>query len=542
MSWTIERSDGKHCDATINPDSGIAVIPENKENDVIIYLVTYTDANGNCGTTRLAVPYDTSGTRSPEPTPPTPPTPTKCSISVLSIGSEGGNGVLIGTYSNCEGSVIGTSSESFIGSIRGGNGSIYASVQANTGSERTSNVTITIGDTTKTFVITQSGGDEPLDYWHTGLPVVVINTPGGQAITSKDVWLENASISIYMSQGSEPVYQSSALQIRGRGNSSWNYEKKPYALKLEEKEELLGMTKSKRWVLLANYEDRTLMRNEIAFAIAHCTDLSTGMKYAPSGKFVELVLNGEHRGNYYLAEQIRAEKTRVNISDSDYLLEIDRYSQTEEFWFRTDFKTFPINIKSPDAPNVSDIKAKMDNVETVLYNNHNYSNIDFNSFADYWIVEELTENIETASLNPGSVFCQYIVSQDKIIMGPVWDFDYSTFLPYFPFMAGKDICSRLDYRNIISPGSYSDPLCVIPSDGKMTERFVNTHSVFYNKFDEVYNQILKSEKLNSELWIPLNLPGNYWPDKDLSFREAVNSQKTYYAAKLSFMNTKINGW
>ena len=510
-------------------------------------------------------------------TPPTPPTPTECSILPSTVQRDGGSGVLIGTYSNCEGSVAGTSSANFISNIRGENGSIYADVLENPDEERTSDVTITIGSTTKTIVVTQSGGDAPVDYWHTGLPVVVINTPGGQAITSKEEWMEGASISIYETPNSEPVYQNDALQIKGRGNSSWNYDKKPYALKLENKAELLGMTKSKRWALLANYEDRTLIRNDVALAIAKCTDIDSGMKYVPSGKFVELVLNGEHRGNYYLAEQIKVEKTRVDIDEfSDYLLELDRYSSQEEegFWFKTDFKTFPITIKSPDAPDKNYIKAKMDALETAIYTNSDFSYLDFNSFADYWIVEELTENIETASLKPGSVYCQYIVGadgeQDKVIMGPVWDFDYSTFLPYFPHIANKDICSNLDYRNIIQPGSYSDPLCVIPSDGKMTERFVNTHSVYYDKlfdneqfksvvkqrwnaikprldaiidkFDEDYNYILKSEKLNSDLWLPLDLNGDYWPDKNLSFREAVNNQKAYYTAKLNFMNTKINSW
>lgn len=565
MGWTIEPNISFE---TI--DNGIVVtFPENSSERDITYTIKYTDDLGNCGETTVTVPHGD-----------TPVPPVECVITLSSlVESGGGSKISIGTYSNCEGTIAGTSSADFISNIRGENGRIYANVQENQSEDtRTSNVTVAIGGTSKSTVITQSGGDVPLDYWHTGLPVIVINTPGGQDITSKEEWMEGVSISIYESPNSEPVYQNDALQIRGRGNSSWNYEKKPYALKLKEKAELLGMTKSKRWCLLANYEDRTLMRNDIALAIANCTNIDSGMKYVPSGRFVELVLNDVHKGNYYLAEQIKVEKTRVDIDEfSDYLLELDRYSsqEKEEFWFNTDFKTFPITIKSPEAPDKNYIKAKMDALETAIYTNSDFSYLDFSSFADYWIVEELAGNIETASLKPGSVYCQYIVGtggeHDIVRMGPVWDFDYSTFLPYFPFMANKDICSNLDYRN--KPpheGSYSDPLCVIPSDGKMTERFVNTHSVYYdklfdnaqfksvvkqrwntikprldaiiNKFEEDYNYILKSEKLNSDLWLPLDLNGDFWPDKNLSFREAVNNQKAYYSAKLAFMHSQINSW
>ena len=83
------------------------------------------------------------------------------------------------------------------------------------------------------------------------------------------------------------------------------------------------MAKSKRWALLANYGDRTLMRNRIVNEIAQCTDLTTGMGWSPMGEFVELVLNGEHQGNYYLSEQVRVESNRLDIDEySDCLYEI----------------------------------------------------------------------------------------------------------------------------------------------------------------------------------------------------------------------------
>ena len=141
------------------------------------------------------------------------------------------------------------------------------------------------------------------------LPVVYIDTPNAVAITSKEDWTKNSSIKIINTDGSED-YSNNKLQIRGRGNSTWTYPKKPYALKLKDDSEILGMPAHKRWVLLANWMDRTLLRNDVSFQIAK----QTCMEWTPRGKFVEVVLNGKHIGNYYLCEQIKVDANRVNIA------------------------------------------------------------------------------------------------------------------------------------------------------------------------------------------------------------------------------------
>ena len=90
------------------------------------------------------------------------------------------------------------------------------------------------------------------------------------------------------------------------------------------------MPKHKRWVLLANWMDRTLMRNRVAFKLGECTQLD----WTPRGEYVELVLNGKHLGNYLLCEQIKVDENRVNIAEIDaesedvsggYLMELDTY-------------------------------------------------------------------------------------------------------------------------------------------------------------------------------------------------------------------------
>ncbi|MBQ9287190.1 MAG: CotH kinase family protein, partial [Bacteroidaceae bacterium] len=166
---------------------------------------------------------------------------------------------------------------------------------------------------------------------NTGLPIVRILTPGGVDITSKDNWLGYTWLRIENADGT--VDYDGQISIRGRGNSTWNYPKKPYAIKLDKKSEILGMPKHKRWVLLANWKDRTLMRNDAAFWLS----TNSGLPYTVRGQFVEVELNGKIMGNYYLCEQIKVDDNRVDITEMEaqehnpenltggYLVELDTY-------------------------------------------------------------------------------------------------------------------------------------------------------------------------------------------------------------------------
>lgn len=192
----------------------------------------------------------------------------------------------------------------------------------------------------------------------TGLPVVYVNTPS--EITSKDVWTEGCQF--YIDADGRQSWDGSAnfedlaameCEVKGRGNSTWAWNKKPYAIKLGSKAEVLGMPKHKRWVLLANAIDMSMMRNSIGFEIAKIIYNRTGDPngsdnvWTPRGHSVELVLNGEHKGNYLLCEQIKIDENRVNAGDfvsqateggQGYLIECDRLwgsDPTEQLWWNS---------------------------------------------------------------------------------------------------------------------------------------------------------------------------------------------------------------
>ena len=160
--------------------------------------------------------------------------------------------------------------------------------------------------------VTSGGTSAGAEMFFSELPVVYINTEGGQAITSKEKYIDAELIV----QGNE-TYNSKttklyngATEIRGRGNSTWSQPKKPYRLKLDKKTDLLGMGKSKHWVLLANYMDESLQRNTLAYNLSG----AMGMEQMET-VFVDVVLNGDFVGNYQLCENIRVDSTRVDIFD-----------------------------------------------------------------------------------------------------------------------------------------------------------------------------------------------------------------------------------
>jgi len=296
------------------------------------------------------------------------------------------------------------------------------------------------------------------------LPVMFVNTPDATPVKDKVNWIYNTSITIQETDGTLVKYTAAGDDnlgngIRGRGNSTWGFAKKPYAIKLGKKADMLGiMTEKgkkkghKRWCLLANWRDRTLVKNDVALKIA---SQMPGLEWTPSGKFVELVLNGDFLGTYYLCEQIKIDANRLNINELEegsvsglkktggYLLECDTY--TDETIYRTQYRKLPVKFKSPDVEDWTDkteyasltdymigrlnaIEAMMSGVDTTLdYKDY----IDVYSFIDYWLMNEIVQNIECVN---GPRSCYMYKKRDisetqpgKLYAGPVWDYDCETF-------------------------------------------------------------------------------------------------------------------
>lgn len=376
----------------------------------------------------------------------------------------------------------------------------------------------------------------------TDLPVIYINTPEGQDVTSKNTWMEDVSICIYDEKGQ--LAFNGMTEIKGRGNTTWTYPKKPYALKLEKKSEILGMPAHKRWVLLANYIDKTLMRNHIAFFLAKAE--KTSLEWTPRGKFVDLVFNNRHVGNYYICEQIKIDENRVNIyentpqdTDGGYLLEFDK-NFDEINKFKSETSGLPVMIKEPDEDDLTTaqfnfIQEFINGVDKKIYTSdfadkRDYmQDIDVNTFVDYYLIYELTGNTELEW--PKSCY-MYKDKGGKLKAGPVWDFDYATFGPLYDYYRkGPSNTSIWWFARL-----HEDPAIM----QLRKERYNTLRPSFIKVFDEieaVRKYIKKSAEENSKLW-PID---KYDINKDekKSFDEAVTLLRNNLQEQFEWMDNNI---
>lgn len=231
-----------------------------------------------------------------------------------------------------------------------------------------------------------------------------------------------------------------AASIKGRGNATWNLNKKPYQIKFTQAVGPLGMESAKTWVLLANHTDASLMRNKLSYDLAR----AVGLAYSPESRFVDVEIadsEGMHvLGNYLLTEKTEVGPTRVNLTNPQgNLVELDQlYGTAEPFWFTTTtskriftLKDAPGGIKTTltadQAAGWASTKAFINGLEDALYAaSPNWtlisSKIDVDSFVRYYFVHEAAENWD---FNRSSMYFYRNGPGDKLHAGPVWDFDLS---------------------------------------------------------------------------------------------------------------------
>lgn len=462
-------------------------------------------------------------------------------------------------------------------------------------------------DFSKPIVYTVSNGTESQDYvvkvTNSGLPVVVLTQSEGGTVNweeaginirSKDSeWVETDKMAVYNADGTVDV-EEAACGFRLRGNTTQEYPKKPFAIKLASKAGVLGMPKHKRWVLLANWMDRTMLRNAVAFEIAHQaeTALPDGLAWNPHGYSVELVINGRHVGNYYLCEQIKIDGDRLNIRDCyedvlednpgvtvtpdmcGYLLEFDdNYDEVDKF--RTDKRKLPCMFKDELKGNnelLNYVQNKVQGIEDNLVNGNYaaaYNDLDINSVIDYFYMQELIMNSEYK--HPKSIY-MYIDGPGKLSAGPIWDFDWQTFSlsenvdkltqKYYGqsgdcrsrfewFYGDSKVWDAMDFDFVYKkdrpymwyPLLFKDENFRTVAQERWSKLYQALLAVLA-KIDELAEQNRLSDTFNSEMWplIPYhqaNRSPSFNGDEDMSFDEAIATMKQAYTERLNWMNTQI---
>jgi hypothetical protein len=401
-------------------------------------------------------------------------------------------------------------------------------------------------------------------YYQPGnLPVVSIHTSGAQDVTSKSQYLEG-HVQIISEKGT--TLFSSNTKVKGRGNFSWTLPKKPYKLKLEESASLLDFpAKAKKWTLINNYGDKTLMRNLLAFHVSRCFE----MAYTPAGRAVDVFLNGEYKGCYQLCDQIDVRPHRVDVKEmkkkdisgsaltGGYLIEVDAYAYKETSKFTSQYKRVPVTIKSPDE---DDIKSEQTNYIRKFFNQFetklfasNYKSLtsgyrsifDAESFLKHFLISEFTGNTDAY----WSVYMYKNRDENKLYTGPVWDFD----LAFENDKRTYPINNLWDYV-CLSKGSaangFRDFVRRILSDSQSLEDLKTYWTkVRYHKglsvnemnavVDEYAKKIGPSQELNFLRWPIMNQYVHENPRVYGSYQGEVDNVKNYIAQRIQWLDDKV---
>lgn len=287
---------------------------------------------------------------------------------------------------------------------------------------------------------------EMFPYSLSALPTLAITTKDGSPILSKEIYVDATYVLV------NPVTNSTtklAGKIRGRGNATWGQPKNPYKVQFTndaayaEVSDLLGMKKSRNWALLADYFDRSLMRNHLALAVGNSAVFRDGLKWSPSAMYVEVTLNGDYVGVYLLSEDVRVDPSRLNLKkmakddvDGGYIVEADGRQDC--------FGVDPFNLRytspllgtkfcvdTPDegsitANQLAYVKELLRAAESEVVAGPGFSLLNLASFADWYLVNELFKSLDAPFFT--SVFMWKDTSAtagpDRLLnMGPIWDFD-----------------------------------------------------------------------------------------------------------------------
>ncbi len=321
-------------------------------------------------------------------------------------------------------------------------------------------------------------------YYGENLPTVFVTTSKGLSYieANKENRDQNAKITIVDETGTVEYSDTkdTVSEIKGRGNATFSYYKKPYQIKLSAKTEILGMEKSKTWILLANYTDQSALHNALGFSMGDALGVPYNIEY----RFTNLYIDGEYRGLYMLCEKVQVDGSRVDITDLEkeneeanagidiegfsivkktsgtlientivteytygntmkspsditggYLVELDNnYGTREPCYFKTENGNIYV-VKEPEYASREEmeyIAALFADMEEAIYSDTGYNAkgkhfrdyMDTESFAAVYTVQELMKNWDAYT---SSMFFFKDADQDgiqkKIYCGPLWDLD-----------------------------------------------------------------------------------------------------------------------
>ena len=369
------------------------------------------------------------------------------------------------------------------------------------------------------------------------------------------------------------TYDGALSQIKGRGNSTWNLDKKPYQIKLDKSTSLIDGTKAnkaKTWVLLANRADQSGIRNYMALKSA----IALGLTETTDCKYVDLYYDGEYRGSYLLCEKVQVNSGRVDITDLDdlnesddeadvsehvtakdknsygyeyqyvrgvvapddisggYLMELDNaYSSSERAWFKTSIGTFV--LKTPENASHSEVKYISEYVQRAINEASKTKGdieayFDLDSLVKTYLVELYSNNADY--IRYSSTYFYKDAGSDLLVAGPVWDFDLSFGNYYQGAYTDAQASPAANLAFFRSNAAFKAAL---------KEAYPQYASLFVTDVDGILDDVSASYAMDEVLWSSY-YAGNFGMQNKFETKTAaLQYLKSWVSQRLVWMNATL---
>jgi len=386
----------------------------------------------------------------------------------------------------------------------------------------------------------------------TNLPTVVIHTQDDVAPYDKEHEI-TCLVTIISNNGATVLTDTAG--IRERGNASRTFPKKPYRIKFANKHKVLGSkANAKKWTLINNYGDKTLMRNQLAFELSR----RFGMPYTPFCAYVDVVLNGDYKGCYQLCDQIEVRKNRVDIEEmtpadisgealtGGYLIEADAYAgqEPEQGMFWSDYGT-GVTIKSPDEDEIVPAQKEYIRSHYSAMEQNWRTYLDLNTFLRHFLVGEMSGNTDTY----WSMYLYKHRANDTMYVGPCWDFD----LAFENDDRTYPISNKTDYiyRSGGSSTGYLKTLVdqIVVQDATSKQQLASiweeirragfTEESFIAYINEQATMLAESQRLNFMRWPIMNERVHQNPRTYGSYEAEVENVRHYINYRILWLDNKL---
>lgn len=380
------------------------------------------------------------------------------------------------------------------------------------------------------------------DVPYSGLPQMSISTPGGTEV--KRQYVEHSQLAV--SHGGDLAAMAGEIMIKGRGNTSWIFPKKPYSIRLTGGQPTTAEADTS-WVLLANYEDKSLMRNEVAFFMGR--ELSR-LDYTPQSHTVDFALNGHYQGIYLLCQAVSVGAGRVDVGDDGLLIEVDGKARYHETIFKTSRLTHPLTIHHPEVregdARYEAIKAKVQAAEDALFSDHfrdaatGYRrHIDMESMVEWYLVNEIAKNADAAFYTS----CFMHARRDGLLtMGPLWDFG-SGFGGYKDNDFGRETANVAEgfyIRRTKWMGRLFDDPDFVALVKRRFDHYYAHRSLIYDHIDQTCAALVDKVYYDNLLWGQLKDRSSSEEEVRRAYREEADYLKDWIERRMRWLKSELD--